>query len=190
VVFVRTWPGSACDFLILTPYGIVATCVRRTRRIRAGPEEIVQDFRETLNRIRVSGHCAGISSEFWLWCPYGTMRFFQLEGFTLVEISMAGLPLVPPVTGEIAGRSNKSPGTPGSSGKKPDEPPGKDLGTEKKPGALAGNNSQPENFSGALIKNNPAPDFSGRPSSREPPYLRYLRRRNAEIPQENGRWPG
>ncbi len=190
VVFVRTWPGSACDFLLLTPCGIAAICVRRTRRIRADLEEIVQDYRDTLNQIRGSAHCAGISYEFWLWCQYGTMRFFWLEGFTLVETSMFGLPLVPPVTGEIAGRSKKSPGTSGSKEKKPDEPPGKYSGPEKTPGALAGKNRSPEHFSGAFEKNHPAPDSPGRPCHREPPYLRYLRKRNAEIAMKTGEAAG
>ncbi len=186
VVFVRAWPTSACDFLLLTPYGIVAVCVRRTRRIRAEPEEIVRDYRETLNRIRANGHCAGISTEFWLWCPYGTMRFFLLEGFTLVEISIFGLPLVPSVTGEIAGRSKKYQGASGSPEKKPAEPYGNNSVPGEKPGTLAGKNSSLNHFPGAFGQDNPAPNFSGRSRPRELPYLRYLRRRNAEIPEKSG----
>ena len=85
VIFLKTWPGSACDFLIRTPYGIVAVTVRRTRRIRAGIDEIAYEYRETLNLIRAADHCPGIWCEFWLWSPYGTMRFFEIDGFRLTS---------------------------------------------------------------------------------------------------------
>jgi hypothetical protein len=64
VIFLKTWPGSACDFLIRTPYGIIAVSVRRTRRIRADIAEIAMEYNETLNQIRAADHCPGI------WCEF------------------------------------------------------------------------------------------------------------------------
>jgi hypothetical protein len=161
VIFLRTYPGSACDFLIVTPYGIVAVCVRRTRRVQADIAEIAMAHNETLNGIRAADHCPGVSCEFWLWSPYGTMRFFLVEGPGLIELSPHGLPLVPPVTGRFAGQPANCTG---SSENIPDNAP-------------AGLRSFPGNTPAAL----PAAPAPGKPAVRDPPYLRFLRRRNAEI---------
>ena len=170
VIFLKTWPGSACDFLIRTPYGIIAVSVRRTRRIRAGIDEIAYEYRETLNLIRAADNCPGIYCEFWLWSPYGTMRFFEIDGFRLNELSLTGLPLVPLVTGRFAGQPDtckQTPATMPDTGRagQPDSP-------EKVPGAA------PHQKNPAAVSLFPPP---ARPAPAEPPSIRFLRRRNAEI---------
>jgi len=103
VLFLKDSPGPAYDFLILTPYGVIAVTVRRTRHIRDCLEGILHDFREILDLIRAGDTCPGVYCEFWLWSPAGAMRFFQLEGFRLTELGITGLPLMPPVTGTFPG---------------------------------------------------------------------------------------
>lgn len=164
VITIRTWEGCDCDFLIDTPHGLSAVCVRRSRRIRSSIAEIAGQHRETLNAIRSAGHCSGVACEFWLWSPYGTMRFFLVEGFSLIELTPLGIPLVPPVTGKFAAV------------------PGADKRfTVKRP---AGETCSPENRSGpADPQRSPGPGDSppAKPEIREPAPVRYLRRRNAEI---------
>jgi hypothetical protein len=170
VIFLKTRPGSACDFLIRTPYGIIAVTVRRTRRIRAGIDEIAYEYRETLNLIRASDTCPGIYCEFWLWSPYGTMRFFGIDGFRLTELSLTGLPLVPPVSGRFAGQPDTCMDTPATM---PDTGhAGQTNFPEKVPGAAAG---QKNPDAASMV---PAP---AQPAPAEPHYIRFLRRRNAEI---------
>jgi len=167
VIPVQSWPGSACHFLLITPQGIVSVCVQRTRRIQAEIGKILQDYRDTLNQIRGSAHCAGISKEFWLWCPYGTMRFFVIDGFTLEEISVFGLPLVPPVTEKFI---RKSPEKSGSS--------------KNNPGVPAGSTPAPQPGPGPAGEPGLVTPAASRPGAREPPYVRYLRKRNAPAGQE------
>jgi hypothetical protein len=179
VVIVQTWEGCDCDFLIDSPHGLSAVSVRRTRRIRASLAEIAEHYRETLNAIRAGGHCSGVACEFWLWSPYGSMRFFQLEGFGLVELTLLGIPLMPPVTAKFSG-------TPDSKRKSAGKVPGNISDCE---------NISPEKFPGADRKipgpagSGPAPGQAG---IREPAPVRYLRWRNAELRQrkEEGRVAG
>jgi hypothetical protein len=173
VVTVESWEGRDCDFLIEGPYGLAAITVRRTRRIRAGPAEIAERFRETLNAVRAGGHCGGVAGEFWLWSPYGTMRFFAVEGFELVELTRFGLPLMPPVTGKFSGM-------PATGQKTPKKNPGT---------APAGADTVPEQRTPEIIPGSdthagapcPAGTSAGRPAPPEPLPVRYLRWRNAEI---------
>jgi hypothetical protein len=168
VVMVGSWEGRDCDFLIDSPYGLSAITVRRTRRIRASLAEIAERYRETLNAIRAGGHCGGVACEFWLWSPYGSIRFFAVEGFELLELTRFGLPLMPPVTekfGSMPATGRKIP--------------------EKIPDAAAGGpKNLPEKMPDTNAKEStpgPADTAAGRPAPPEPAPVRYLRRRNAEI---------
>jgi hypothetical protein len=170
VIFLQDRPGSFCDFLVATPYGIVAVCVRRTRRIRADIAEIAMEFNGTLNTIRAADHYPGIYCEFWLWSPYGTMRFFEVDGLRLTELGPAGLPLVPTVTGKFAAaainRTEMPAILPGIA------PAGQEISPEKIPGSAPGP---------ADPAAGPAAPAPARPAPAEPHYIRFLRRRNAEI---------
>ena len=171
VIFLKDYPGSACDFLVITPYGIIAVCVRRTRQIRADIAEIAMVFNDTLNRIRAVDHCPGIWCEFWLWSPYGTMRFFAVDGFRLTELSLAGLPLAPVVTGRFAGQPAHPAEAPGNLSA------GTPAGTPGSPGPAPGAAPEQKNPG-------PAPGVPGRPAATEPHFIRFLRRRNAEVRQK------
>jgi hypothetical protein len=170
VIFLQDRPGSFCDFLVLTPYGIIAVCVRRTRRSRADIAEIAREFNGTLNTIRAADHCPGIYCEFWLWSPYGTMRFFEVEGLRLTELGLTGLPLVPAVTGKFTGAAIHRTEMPAIlsgivQAGQPDSP-------EKGAGTATGRKNP------AAVSLVPAP---AQPVPTEPHYIRFLRRRNAEI---------
>jgi len=177
VVIVHTWEGYDCDFLIDSPHGLSAVCIRRTRRIRASLAEIAEHYRETLNMIRAGGHCAGVACEFWLWSPYGSMRFFQVEGFGLVELTLLGIPLMPPVTAKFSGMME-------TRRKSPKKIPGTISADEKiSPGNSPGADRKSPGPAGA----GPAPG-----TTREPAPVRYLRWRNAELQRrkEEGRGAG
>ena len=170
VIFLQDRPGTACDFFVLTPYGIIAVCVRRTRRIRAGIDEITYEYRETLNLIRAADNCPGVYCEFWLWSPHGTMRFFEVDGFRLTELSLTGLPLVPSVSGRFTGLPDTCRKTPAPL---PDSGhAGQTNFPEKVSGTAAGQKNP------AALSLVPAPAL---PAPAEPHYIRFLRRRNAEI---------
>ena len=170
VIFLQDRPGSFCDFLVFTPYGIIAVTVRRTRRIRAGIDDIAYEYRETLNQIRSADTCPGVWCEFWLWSPYGAMRFFEIDGFRLNELSLTGLPLVPPVSTRFAGQ-------PDTCTQKPAiiagiAPAGQPDSPQNVPGAATGQKNP------AAVSPVPAP---ARPAPAESPAIRFLRWRNREI---------
>jgi hypothetical protein len=171
VILVHSWEGRDCDFLIDSPHGLTAVSVRRTRRIRASLAEIAEQYRETLNAVRAGGRCSGVAGEFWLWSPHGSLRFFEVDGFGLVELTILGIPLVPPVTAPFSGM-------PGPDRKSHGKIPGN---------APAGEKCSPEKIPGAGQKI-PGPAGAGtvpvRTGIPDPVPVRYLRRRNAELQRQ------
>jgi|GEM_PF-734811 len=198
VVFVRTWPGSPCDFLLVTHQEIIAVCVRRSRRIQADTEELERNFQETLSRIRSADHCAGVACEFWLWSPYGTMRYFRLAGKGLIELDLFGQPLdagsikpggpaaesMPAGPGRvpapvcIPGNPERTPGgIPGKPDRMPEQP-SDGMPDPAGPGGAPGHPVLPEKNPGA--GNGPSlPAGPAKPD--EPAPIRFLRRRNAGL---------
>ncbi len=166
VIFLRQYPGALCDFLIITSDGIIVVCVRRALRLWSSIDEIMTMYQETLDRIRAADHCTGVTCEFWLWAPYGTMRFFRVGDSTLAELSMYGLPLAA-AAGGSARHPEGSAGTPVNSFGNPVE------GLKSSPSA---GTALPEQ------KNrDPAGNAPVQPATREPPYIRFLRKRNDEL---------
>ncbi len=167
VIFLRQYPGALCDFLIITQDAIIVVCVRRALRLWSSIDEILAMYRETLDRIRTADHCTGVICEFWLWSPYGTMRFFRVSDSTLVEQSMYGLPLNVSAAGGSAWHQEGSARTPVNSFRNPIE------GQKSPPPAgttLSGQETR-----------SPAGTAPVPPGIREPPYIRYLRKRNAAL---------
>jgi hypothetical protein len=167
VIFLRQYPGAPCDFLIVTTDTIVAVCVRRALRLWSTIDEILTMYQETLGRIRMADHCTSVLCEFWLWSPYGTMRFFRVGDATLAELNLYGLPLHASADGGSAGHPLCSACSPGNSFGNPAE------GEERSPLPGAGLFGQKNR---GAAGNAPAP-----PVVREPPYIRYLRKRNAAL---------
>lgn len=139
VLFLRQYPGALCDFLIITPDGIIAVCVRRALRLWSSIDEIMTMYQGTLGQIQAADHCKGVTCEFWLWAPYGTMRFFRLGDSTLAELSIYGLPLNASAANESLRQPEGSAGTPVNSygnfveGLKSSPPAGTALPRQKKP---------------------------------------------------------
>jgi hypothetical protein len=196
VIFLRHYPGTTSDFLISEPSWLTVVTTRRSRRVHAMIDEIARKYHETLAGIRSAEHPPGVDREFWLWSPYGTMRFFWIEGSVMVEIDRSGVPLNPPVSATISaqkiGGSNAAGKIAGEqpAGKNPGEPdPGKKSVPEKftVPGAGAQPPGIPGPASAAGIPG-PAPAAGvsgsiltpGPAVPREPAPVRYLRRRARE----------
>lgn len=104
VMFFRQDPGTPCNFLINYNGGGAVVHIRRTRRLYCTIPEIIAQNIEPLDRLRSAVLSPGITREFWLWSPYGTMRFFRVEDATLIELDRQGEPLKPPAGGFAAGK--------------------------------------------------------------------------------------
>jgi hypothetical protein len=103
VMFFEHHPGACFDFLVSGPAGTSAIHVDRTLRIHGTPAEIAIVHAGTLARISAAALEPGISREFWLWCPWGTSRYFRVDGTTLTELDMLGIVRAPLVKGALAG---------------------------------------------------------------------------------------
>jgi hypothetical protein len=106
VMFFRQDPGTPCNFLINYAGGGVVVRIRRTRRLHSTVPEIAAQNIESLDLLRSATLSPGITREFWLWSPYGTMRFFRVEDIGLIELDRQGEPLKPPGPGFSAGKKS------------------------------------------------------------------------------------
>ena len=106
VMFFRQDPGTPCNFLINYAGGGAVVSIRRARRLHCTIPEIIAQNIEPLDRLRSATFSPGITREFWLWSPYGTMRFFRVEDAGLTELDRHGEPLKPPGPGSAAGKKS------------------------------------------------------------------------------------
>jgi hypothetical protein len=164
VMFFRQDPGTPCNFLINYAGGGAVVRIRRARRLHCIVPEIVTQNIELLNLLRSVTLSPGITREFWLWSPYGTMRFFRVEDDGLIELDRQGEPLRPLVFGLAGGKKSSMAkdrmhmtGNPSS---------GKNESPEKSPDPIA----RPPCTS--------KPDHEqSRTGESDSPAIRYLRRR-------------
>jgi hypothetical protein len=169
VIFLLHYPGALYDFLVICPAGIIAVCTRRSRRLHGSLAEIAEQYRDTIAMVGTAEFSPGMVKEFWLWSPYGTMRFFRVEGPVLTELDRQGNPVGQPVTGIVTGKKRTRVKEPV---KKDDaEKPGENIVPETMPGPDAGAKlpEVPSPDSGACLK-----------SVREPAPIRYLKHRTRE----------
>jgi hypothetical protein len=166
VMFFEQQPGSCFDFLVSGPAGNSAVRVDRALRIHGSIAGIAADYAGTIERISASALARGILREFWLWSPWGTMRFFRIDGTAILEIDRLGNVRAPLVKGALAGvvrpRCRKSKKKNADAAVLPDPAPEQNPGT-------AGVSQVPEGAepAGKTVK--------------EPTPVRYLRRRAAEM---------
>jgi hypothetical protein len=106
VMFFRQDPGTPCNFLINYAGGGAVVHIRRSRRLYCTISEIIAQNIEPLDRLRLAVLSPGITREFWLWSPYGTMRFFRVEDTGLIELDRQGKPLKPTASGFTAGKKS------------------------------------------------------------------------------------
>jgi hypothetical protein len=126
--------------------------------------EIAAQNIEPLDLLRSAALSPGITREFWLWSPYGTMRFFRVEDDGLIELDRQGELLKPLVPGLAGGK--KSVGQKNPVLKTSNMASGKNESPEKSPGTI----SQPPCTS--------KPDHEqSRTGASDSPAIRYLRRR-------------
>ncbi len=164
VMFFRQDPGTPCNFLINYAGGGVVVRIRRTRRLHCTMHEIAAQNIESLDLLRSAARSPGITREFWLWSPYGTMRFFRVEDAGLIELDRQGEPLKLPAAGFSA--KKKSVGQKNPVLKTSNPASEKNESTETSPGTL----SQPPCTS--------KPDHEqSRTGESDSPAIRYLRRR-------------
>ena len=185
VMFLEQRPGACFDFLVSGPAGTSAIRVDRALRIHGSLAEIAVYRSETLARISAAALAPGISREFWLWSPWGTMRYFRVEGEAITELDRLGAVRAPLVKGPLAGalrpRWRKSRKKSGSATLQPAPGPGQSSaagnlqqsvpGPEQSPGPA--DLPRPPGAPGPA----PAPAGSG---VREPAPVRYLRRTAGE----------
>jgi hypothetical protein len=106
VMFIRQARGTPCNFLIIYTGGGAVVRIRRVRRLHGSVPGIVTQNIELLIMIRSVTLSPGITREFWLWSPYGTMRFFRVEDNGLIELDRQGEPLKPLVSGSAGGKKS------------------------------------------------------------------------------------
>ncbi len=137
VMFFRQDPGTPCNFLINYAGGGAVVRIRRSRRLHSTVPEIAAQNIESLDLLRSATLSPGITREFWLWSPYGTMRFFRVEDAGLIELNRQGEPLKPPGPGSAAGKKSAGKKNPVLKTANPafrkNESPEKSLGTIAQP---------------------------------------------------------
>ncbi len=184
VMFFEQRPGTCFDFMTGGPAGPGAVRVERALRIHGSHAQIAADHAGTIDRITAAALAPGIARELWLWSPWGTMRYFRIEGMSITELDLLGNVRAPLVKGARANamrprwrKSRKKSGSatpapaPG-----PGHPPAAGNHVETAGTAVPGTEGalQPPGTSPQA----PAPAGT---SGREPAPVRFLRKRNAEL---------
>ena len=93
VQLAESGPDNIFSFTIVETELVAFIRVRYMARIRATPDEIAAEFRESLQRLRAIVENSAISRELWIRSKHGTFRFFRLTERGLVEINEHGQPL-------------------------------------------------------------------------------------------------
>jgi hypothetical protein len=169
VMFFERRQGTCFDFMTTGLLGTSAVRVERALRIHGSLVEIAAANADTITRIGATALAPDISRELWLWSPWGTMRYFRIEGAVINELDLFGRVRAPLVKGARAAslqpRWKKS-------RKKSVSPALQTFGPGQDPGA--GISLTPDGGTVPV----PAPGSNNGP---EPAPVRYLRRRAAEL---------
>ncbi len=189
VMFFEQRPGACFDILTSGLAGTSAIRIERTRRIHGSPAGIAREHAEMIARISAAALAPGISRELWLWSPWGTMRYFRVEGEAITELDRLGAVRSPLVKGPLAGalrpRWRKSRKKSGDAAVPPGPGPGQSP--------AAGNLLQPASGPGQSPGTGTGPQPPGTPvpapvpagsGLREPAPVRFLKRKAKEKSQE------
>jgi hypothetical protein len=177
VLFLNRRPDTCFDFIISGPSGTSAVRVGRALRIHGSLLEIAAEYTDTLDRIRAAALTFGMAREFWLWSPWGTMRYFRINGPLISELDLLGNERLPLVKGSLKGtmrprwrkRGKKSRGRVPESGPEECTDPG---GDPSAPGS--------GEMTGRVSKTGPESETPPAPAGKivhEPAPVRFLRRR-------------
>lgn len=168
--------GSCFDFMTGGPAGQTAVRVDRALRIHGTPAEIAVAHANVIDRMNAAALAPGVSRELWLWAPWGTMRYFRIEGATITELDLLGNIRLPLVKGALAGKKRqrwrKSRNI---------------SGTIAGPGPAPGPDDSPVPGKVPQAAGTPAPKTG---TGREPAPVRYLRRRAAAMKPKREERPG
>jgi hypothetical protein len=182
VMFLEQRPGTCFDLLASGPAGTSAIRVGLALRIHGSPTQIAQDHADAFARVSAAALSPGISREMWLWSPWGTMRYFRIEGEAIIELDRLGAVRAPLVKGALAGakrprwrKPRKAGGAAVVPGPGPVQPPAAGNPLPPAGASMPGPAGipQPPGTPGPA----PAPASSG---TREPAPVRYLRHRAEE----------
>jgi hypothetical protein len=160
-------PGTPGNFEIDTPVGRTLVRIVRSLQIHGSLAGIAAEYSRPIGQLRRAVLAAGTTRELWLWCPYGTMRFFRVEAEGLTELDEKSEPLKLPTVGSAAGKRSVRPKYYNANRSPAPQP---DTTAEKSPGVGA-------NPPAPLKKD---PEVS-QPAERESHIIRYLRRRMREM---------
>jgi hypothetical protein len=93
VIFFRQDALAPGDFMIIGLEGIIVVRVKRTRQLRVTLTAVETQQQEALTLLRSADLVPEILRELWLWCPFGSMRFFRLENKRINELDRHGRPI-------------------------------------------------------------------------------------------------
>jgi hypothetical protein len=86
-------PERLFDINIVSKIPIAFIRVKFAPEILASLNEIADDFREEIRRLRLIARDAAITAELWLRSKHGTWRFFLVTENDLIELDCHGWPL-------------------------------------------------------------------------------------------------
>ena len=84
---------GGCLFSIFGLDIVSVVQIRRTKRLRVGPEEISRDFSDTIAHLKVAVLTRYVIPELWLCSYQYSWRFFQVTGGDLAELDRDGRPV-------------------------------------------------------------------------------------------------
>jgi hypothetical protein len=167
VMFFEQVPGTPGTFEIDTPAGRTLVRIVRSLCIHGTLAGIAAEYLRPIALLRRAVLSAGTNRELWIWCPYGTMRFFRVEADGLTELDEKSEPLKLPAAGSVAGKRSGRPKYYNANNAPAPQP---DVVPEKSPGTIADPPGAPQKD-----------PVQSPPAERESPAIRYLRRRMREM---------
>jgi len=87
-------PERIYDISIVSKVPVTFARVMFAPAILATVQELAEDFKEEIARLRIIAHDAAVTAELWIRSRHGTWRFFVVTANTLVEIGRDGKPVV------------------------------------------------------------------------------------------------
>jgi hypothetical protein len=87
-------PERIYDISIISKIPVTFARVMFAPEILATVQQLTDDFKEEIARLRIIARDAAITAELWLRSKHGTWRFFLVTPNSLIEIDREGKPVV------------------------------------------------------------------------------------------------
>ncbi len=91
-------PERVYDISILSKIPIAFAKVMFAPQIMKEIEDLADDFKDEIAKLRVIARDAAITAELWLRSKHGTWRFFKVTATSLIELDREGKPLATGMT--------------------------------------------------------------------------------------------